>query len=284
MQDAAAVFAQLELFTSQFPEATLKAAIEQREAITPLLLEELRQMAVDPVAVEQFPEDYMRPIYAVYLLAQFREQEAFAPLLAFLATPGELVMDLMGEVVTEDLGRILASIYAGDLAPIKALIENPDANEWVRSGTLDTLAVLCREGQLTREDYLAYLHKLFTLRIEREHSFLWASMVIDACDLRAVELLPEIQRAFDDDLVDPGVISLSFAEDLIQRNSNSANPNDDLRGLSRGFIGSVVEEMGWWACFNEKKSSNSASPPPIPSRRHQPRADERAQRPQGWPQ
>jgi hypothetical protein len=260
MQDAAALFSQLELYTGRFPEATLKAAFEQREAITPLLLEELRQMAADPAAAEQQPEDYMRPIYAVYLLAQFRERAAYEPLLAFLSIPGELVMDLMESVVTGDLGRILASICAGDLEPVKALIENPAANEWVRSGTLDTLAALYWEGQLTRDDYIAYLHELFTRRIERTYCVFWGSMVADACELGAVELLPEIQRAFDDGLVDQSFISPSYAEDRIQR--SSSNPPDDRRGSSRGFIGSAVDEIRWWACFKEKTPTDSASSPP----------------------
>jgi hypothetical protein len=262
MHDPDTLFSQLELITETLPESTLKAAVEQRATITPLLLEELRQMAADPASVEALPADYMRHIYAIYLLAQFREHAAFEPLLAFLATPGEVVMDTMEGVVTEDLGRILASICAGDTAPIKALIENPDADEWVRSGTLDTFAILHREGQLTRDEYIAYLQALFTRPIARQYHFLWSGMVIAACDLRAVELLPEIQRAFDDDLVDPGVISLSYAEDLIKR--ERTNSGEFWLSGSKGFIGPIVEEIGGWACFNREKSSGRASPPPMP--------------------
>ena len=262
MHDSDTLFSQLELITKTLPESTLNAAVEQRDTITPLLLEELRQMAADPASVEALPADYMRHIYAIYLLAQFREHAAFEPLMAFLATPGDVVMDTLEGVVTEDLGRILASICAGDTAPIKALIENPTADEWVRSGTLHTFAVLHREGQLTRDEYIAYLHELFTRPIARQYHFLWSGMVLAACDLRAVELLPAIQRAFDDDLVDPGVISLSYAEDLIKRQSTDTGEVWHID--SKGLIGSIVEEIGWWACFNEEKSSHAPSPPPMP--------------------
>jgi len=38
--------------------------------------------------------------------------------------PGEFPFELAGDVVTEDLGRILASVSGGDASAIVALIEN----------------------------------------------------------------------------------------------------------------------------------------------------------------
>ncbi len=63
MHDSDTLFSQLELITKTLPESTLNAAVEQRDTITPLLLEELRQMAADPASVEALPADYMRHIY-----------------------------------------------------------------------------------------------------------------------------------------------------------------------------------------------------------------------------
>ena len=77
-----------------------------------------------------------------------------------------------------------------------------------------------------------------------------------------MELLPDIHRAFGDDLADPFFISPAHAEELIHR--NHANPDDIGRGRSRALIGSVIDEIKWWACFNEKKPSPSVSPPPTP--------------------
>ena len=115
--DAEALFSQLEFNTGEFPEDTLTDAVDQRVSIVPLLLEELRRAVADPEALVNKGESYLRHIYAMYLLAQFREAAAYSLLVEFVAVPGEIVMELTGDVVTEDLGRMLASLYHGDLEP-----------------------------------------------------------------------------------------------------------------------------------------------------------------------
>ena len=78
------------------------------------MLDELRCAAADPVALLSKGESYIRHVYAMYLLAQFREAAAYPLLVDFVATPGEIVMELAGDVVTEDLGRMLASLSHGN--------------------------------------------------------------------------------------------------------------------------------------------------------------------------
>ena len=143
--DAQSLFDRLEFNTGDTPVELLHAAADARESITPLLLQELRDAAVEPQALLENGDDYNRHIYAMYLLAQFREPAAYAVLVDFVATPGEIVMDLTGDVVTMDLGRVLASVFNGDLKPIERLIEDPKVNEWVRSAAIDALLKLHAE-------------------------------------------------------------------------------------------------------------------------------------------
>jgi hypothetical protein len=42
----------------------------------------------------------------MFLLAQLREPRAYAILIRLFSTPGEAVMDLAGDVVTESLGNL----------------------------------------------------------------------------------------------------------------------------------------------------------------------------------
>ncbi len=66
--DAETLFAQLEFNTGEFPEDVLADAIDQRESIVPLLLEELRCAAADPADLLSKGESYIRHIYVMYLL------------------------------------------------------------------------------------------------------------------------------------------------------------------------------------------------------------------------
>jgi hypothetical protein len=69
----------------------------------------------------------------MYMLAQFREKRAYPLIAAFAALPDELPHDLAGDFVTEDLGRVLASVCGGDQSLIRGLIENAAVDEFVRS-------------------------------------------------------------------------------------------------------------------------------------------------------
>jgi len=76
--------------------------------------------------------------YALYLLAQFKEKQAYQIIVKYVSqlTNG---LDGTGDMVTEDLGSLLASVCNGDLSLIKQLIENPERNGYVRSAALESL-------------------------------------------------------------------------------------------------------------------------------------------------
>jgi len=82
--------------------------------------------------------DYMGFTYALYLLAQFKEKQAYPIIVKYVSqlTNG---LDGTGDMVTEDLGSLLASVCNGDLSLIKQLIENPERNGYVRSAALESL-------------------------------------------------------------------------------------------------------------------------------------------------
>ena len=69
--------------------------------------------------------------------------------------------DLAGDTVTEGLSRIFGSIYNGDPAPLQSLVENDDANEYVRSAAIDAFLEELRVGRRSSDNTLdAYARDL----------------------------------------------------------------------------------------------------------------------------
>ncbi len=66
------------------------------------------------------------------------------------------------DVVTGDLGRILASVSEGNIEPIKEIIENQKINEYVRSAALEALLVLVAQAVISREQVIQYYAELFS--------------------------------------------------------------------------------------------------------------------------
>ncbi|NEX20161.1 DUF1186 domain-containing protein [Thiorhodococcus mannitoliphagus] len=223
---------QLQTYERKFPTAAVRAAVEQREAMTPILLECLRETAEDPEKVANTP-GAMLHMYAIFLLAQFRERAAYPMLVKLLSAPGDLCFDVIGDTVTEDLDRILAAVCGDDLDPIKETIENPEVNEYVRSACIRALVRLVAQGDLEREHVVAYFRSLFNGKLEREAYFLRGALISDCCDLYPEELLPEIERAFADDLVDTLFITMESVERAMSEGKERAIRRCSAGGRSR---------------------------------------------------
>src|SRR6266550_5598728 len=104
------ILKELEPYTGRFPMKALQAAVEQCEAITPELLRVVEVIAANPTEFAK-REDYMLSVFALYLLAQFREKRAYPAIVKMFSAPGETSYELVGDTVTEGLKQILASVY-----------------------------------------------------------------------------------------------------------------------------------------------------------------------------
>lgn len=130
----------------------------RKEEMVPELLRILEEAVANPTA----PRDptYFAVIYALFLLAQFREKAAY-PLIARLIVNERSVLEsLIGYVATDGLESIFASVAHGDAEPIKAIVEDETVDEYVRSAALRSLVVSCVEGEMERDELVAYFLSL----------------------------------------------------------------------------------------------------------------------------
>jgi hypothetical protein len=224
----------------------MKAAIEQREAITPELLRVLEAVAENPLAFAKRP-DYMLHLFAMHLLAQFREKRAYAPIAKMFSAPGETPFDLAGDTVTEGLKRILGSVYDGNPILLKKLVESEEVNEFVRDAAIDAFLVLEQSGQMVREEVVGYFRSLFHEKLRREHSYAWAGLVCAVADLPAPELLEEVRQAYADGLIDSTVADLEGIEDDLV----APKP---WRREHNYIITDAIAEMEWWSSFHPEDS------------------------------
>ncbi len=253
------ILKQLEVNDGTFPREAVAQAIAQREAMTPELLRILEYTHDNIEDIAERP-DYFAHIYAMYLLAQFREPRAYPLLTQFFSIPGDIVDDVTGEVVTSDLCRILASVSGGDSRLMMALAENESANDYVRDAALRGLICLVACGQQPREDVIAYYQSFFRGRLPRAYSVLWDLLVHASTDLYPDELYEDIQQAYEDELIETFSIRLEDVEETLQRGKERVL--DDLqKNKHYKLITDTISEMEWWACFQPQERS---SRPPLP--------------------
>ena len=244
---------QLEFNDGSFPRDAVKAAISNREEITPHLLKILEQAKDNPEEIVA-EESYMAHIYAMFLLAQFREKRAYPLIVDFFSLPDDIPYETTGDVVTGHLPKILASVSCGDTSLITALVENENAEEFVRGATLESLLALVACGEKSREEVMAYYQSLFHGRLEREYSQAWNAL-ISCCDsLYPEEVHEEIKQAFQDELIDELFINMEDVNrSLVYGKQNTL---DKLRSGRLTLITDTVNEMESWACFQTPESHN----------------------------
>ena len=255
--ELAEIIAELENYTGKFPRQALEEAISQREAITPLLLTTLEKWQDNLEELLELP-DYFLHIYALFLLAQFKETQAYPLIIKFFSTPGDISLDVTGDVVTEDLGRMLASVSDGNIEPLKPLIENPQVNEYVRSAAVRALMVLVVQEVISRELVIEYFEELFQTRLEKdfgektESNYILSILVSNIARLYPLELKSYIDEAFNSNLID-----LSFVQpkniDYYLQLGQDATLNRLRNDRHYSLIEDTISEMEYWACFQETR-------------------------------
>lgn len=243
--DVEEILAELDRDHRQVPRITLEEATAHREEIIPRLLAVLEEVAKDPAP---FAEDKNRNIhiYAMYLLAQFRETRAYPLLVKIFSAPGEAPFDLASSVVTQDLTSILASVSDGDPGGMMELVENEKANEYVRGAAMDGLVTLMAFGKLRRDEVMAYFQHLFKT-LERKPSAAWDGLANACADIGPREVAEDLREAYDDGLVDPGSIGWDEVEELLDVSPEVALEKSRFRYR---LITNTADAITWWSGFH----------------------------------
>ncbi len=250
-----------------FPREAVEEAIRRREEITPHLRRALQEAVERPVGSKEEEESFL-PLYAMFMLAQFRDRRAFTLIVEMCKLPRESLDVLIGDTITEGLPRIIASVFDGDTKPIKSVIENSSIDEYVRGSAIRSLSILAHEGVIARAEVIAYFTELFRDRLERESSHVWDELASEAVNLYAKTLADDIRGAYEEGLLWPGYMQPEEVDQVFAMQEEAVLARSKKR--HKGLIDDVVEEMHWWACFSPRKESpaNLAEPSRAAAGRH----------------
>ncbi len=245
------ILAHLEHFNEKLPREALHEATKQQQAITPELINILKYTA-DNIEEVGNDGDYFAPFYAIYLLSQFRAKEAWKIVTHLFSIPSDIVEDMFGETITEDLQRILASLYNGNESSLQAIIENPDLNEYIRSSALETYLVLYINGVMSRESIISYFKQLYHGKLEREYSYLWTKLATCSMYIYPDELQAELEQQYDEEMIEGFFVSRQTIYDTLNEGKDKAlNSLKERRHYK--LMGNAINEMERWDCFNKPK-------------------------------
>ena len=192
---------------SSFQQDTLKQAVAQKEAITPFLLD----IILDYPELNVGKYNFRAFLYALYLLAQFKEKAAYPIIGAFIQqNKASEIFSPCCDIVSEGLGRILASVCDNDLSLIKQIIEKRTIDNELRDAGLRALIVLYNNDQLLRGDLVTYLAYLLKNNIEEEKNPLFGASLLTYCfSIYPEELYDLILMSYKKEVINRDIINLN---------------------------------------------------------------------------
>ena len=192
----------------------------------------------------------------VHLLAQQAERAAFGDLCALAGDPERADL-VLGDAVTETLPGILISCFDGDTAPLRAVIERVDADEFARSSALFAMAYLARAGQVPAAEMDAYLTALFTTLQPQSEHYIWYAWATTVGVLGLAGLADRVANAFHRGLVPPDTMALEHFLDDLKRARAAPNSLEAFDDMGIGPLDDAVALLANW-------SSDDEPPPETP--------------------
>lgn len=232
----------LDFWTGRPKRPLVHEAIERWGAIVPQLLAHLERVVADPEGY--LNEDHDLLPYALVLLAHFREEPAHPLILTLFSLPGDITLDLVGDMRTTGLPFLLLRTCGGSLDGVKSLVLNRNANEFIRWAAMETLCLAVVARMADREETIRFLAGLLTGEEDEPGSYFWTGVANSLCDLYPADVMDAVRDAYADGLIKPGAIRMEDFEDTIARGLEDAL--DEVRRELAWRVPDDIDQLVAW--------------------------------------
>ncbi len=172
-----------------------------------------------PVGVVADKDTSWAAYFILHLCGDMAEKRVFPVLCRQLLSP-VTADDLLGDATTETLAGILIRTYAGDVAPLMAVIETPGADEFVRDAALKAMAYLTRSGAIPEMAMRFHLAHLANHLLPRTKDFVWVGLATAIAALGYADLRPIVHAIYEEGLIDDFAFAETDFEADLQRALN----------------------------------------------------------------
>jgi uncharacterized protein len=205
-------------------------------------------LALDPKARAE-----PTPLFFIFhLLGEWREKAAFRPLARLLRLPGPEVDRIFGDGITTTSHRVMAAVFDGDPEPLYDIILDPNAEEFIRAGMCEALAMVTLRGELDRAVAGRFLRDAFIEMRPQAECYVWVGWQSAIAMLGMSELKLLVKKAFDRSFIDSHVLGFDhFEQDL---RHGIEHPNEPWPSDNHDYtlFGDTIEELSGWYCFTEQ--------------------------------
>ena len=229
-------------------EAVLEAKKKKGE-INNYLLEHVNEFSknLEKYKDEQCP---ISIIYSIFLLAEFEEKKLFPILIKVFENPKYNPNKIIGYGLTDRLASILVSVFNGNFRKLNAIIENKKINDYIRGQFLRCYIYFYDHNMIDSkelEKYLLHIIKLY----DYEDDTIYDAILEVIINAHLFSMLEDVKKMFRHGVIDTMI--RGAYDDFID---SIFDYDDTFDKFSK--IEDIIEEMSWWACFNEKEEDKDS--------------------------
>jgi len=173
-----------------------------------------------------------------------------------LRLPGHEIDTIFGDGITTTSHRVMTAVFDGDPEPLYDFILDPNADEFIRAGMCEALAMVTVRGELDRAVAGRFLRDAFINLQPQRQNFVWVGWQSAIAMLGMSDLKILVKKAFDRGFIDSHVLGFEhFEQDLrrgIEHPGEPWRPDDHEYTL----FGDTIEELSGWYCFTEQYSED----------------------------
>jgi hypothetical protein len=236
-------------YAEGLPTEALKAASAQRAEMVPLFVQEIETfLALDPEARAK-----PTPLFFIFhLLGEWREKSAYRPLARLLRLPRRDVDAIFGDGITTTSHRVMAAVFDGDPQPLYDIILDPNAEQFIRAGMCEALAMVTVRGELDRAVAGRFIRDAFMELKPQRQNYVWVGWQSAIAMLGMSDLKILVKKAFDRGFIDNHVLGFDHFEEDLRRAME--HPDEPWRPDDRDstLFGDTLEELSGWYCFSEQ--------------------------------
>lgn len=235
------------------PTSALQECIRRQEEAIPHLMRAMEFELEDSLITglsdgEEIP-------YSMLLLAQIRHRPAYPLFLKLVRHPA--VEDILGDMVTESLGRCLAACWDGNLHTLIALTRDTESNEFVRAQGTTAIVCLAAAGEIPRIQAIQAVNELLREFVDQADNVM-PVYCLDAI----VRLYPDpeaeslIREAYAKDLIAAFDFPIGDFEEILQQGFESVwQRTTQDRHCSLQI--DAVQDSSWWAAWHDSPPSDA---------------------------
>ena len=240
----------------RLPVEAIRAADADRASAVPMFLDTIERYLSEGGGISTQNAIF----FMFHMLGQWREKAAYRPLVRLLRRPPDEVDEIFGGAVTETTHRVMAAVFDGDPQPLYDVILDPGADEYIRSGMCEAIAMVTARGELPRDEALRFLRACYSTLDPQDECWVWQGWQSAIAFLGLAELKPLVEEAFARGFISSGWLRFEhFEEDLQRRIADPAGLPDRSHG-DFSLFGDTIEEFSSRQWFRSEEEREHETP------------------------